>query len=75
MSEENKALIRLWAEEFDKKNLAVVDDTVTRSATFYYPGDGSWNCEAQLDSFNAFFLAVPDYHHTMGEQIAEGDKE
>ena len=74
MSEENKALIRRWAEEFDKKNFAKVEEMATPSATFYYPGSEPWNREAQLDFFKAFSAAFPDHQHTMDEQIAEGDK-
>ena len=74
MSEENKALIRRWIEEFDRKNFAIVDEMATPSALFYYPGSEPWNRETQQGFFKGFSSAFPDHQHTIDEQIAEGDK-
>ncbi len=66
MSEENKALIRRWIEEFDKKNFGVVDEMATPSAIFYYPGNEPWDREGQQGFFKAFpSSAFPDHqaHH------------
>ncbi len=74
MSEENKALIRRWIEEFDKKNFAIVEEMATPTAIFYYPGNEPWNRETQQAFFKAFSSAFSDHRHTIDEQIAEGDE-
>ena len=74
MSEENKALLRRWVEEFDKKNFAIVEEMATPSAIFHYPGSEPWSRETQHSFFEGFSAALPDHHHTIEEMIAEGDK-
>ena len=74
MSEENKALLRHWVEEFDKKNFAIVEEMATPSAIFHYPGSEPWSRETQHSFFEGFSAALPDHHHTIDEMIAEGDK-
>ena len=71
--EENKALVRLFDEEFwNKGNNAAVDELMTADATIFLPGSGP----VGLHDLQAFALAwrgaFPDWSNTTDEMIAEG---
>ena len=74
MSEENKAHVRRFLEELDKKNFAISEEMATPSTLFYYPGSEPLNRETVQGFYNVFYSAFPDLQHTIDEQIAEGDK-
>ena len=69
--EENKAIIRSLIEVFNKHNVALMDD-------FIAPDVVIDNTLRGLDSFKKFetnfIKAFPDYHETIEDIIAEGDK-
>lgn len=73
LGEENKALVRLFNEEFwNKGNLAAADELIEASAAIFLPGRGQVN----LDDFKAFAAslrgAFPDWYATTDEMVAEG---
>jgi predicted ester cyclase len=75
VGEGNKALVRLFNEEFwDKGNLAAADELMMTNATIVLPGMGQVTHEG-LKAFAASFRnAFPDWHTTTDELIAEGDQ-
>jgi len=74
--EENKAVeIRFFEEVVNKGNLAVIDELV--AATFVdhatFPGAAP-DREGYKQFFAAVHSAFPDFHSTLEDMIAEGDK-
>ena len=73
VGEENKALVRLFNEEFwNKGNMAAVDEFMAANAAVFLPGSG----QVGLHDLKAFALtwrgAFPDWFNTIDEVIAEG---
>lgn len=73
VGEENKALVRLFSEEFwNKGNLAAADELMAANATVVLPGRG----QVGLNDFKAFAVslrsAFPDWSATTDELVAEG---
>jgi predicted ester cyclase len=73
VGEENKALVRLFNEEFwNKGNLAAADELMTANVTIVLPGRGQVN----LNDFKAFAAslrgAFPDWYATTDGLVAEG---
>ena len=73
LGEENKALVRLFDEEFwNKGNLAAADELMTAGATIVLPGMGQVDL-TQLKAFAASLRgAFPDWYSTTDELMAEG---
>lgn len=70
-SEENKAVIRSLIEIFNKHNVALMDDFVAPDVIIDHALRGLDN----FKKFEANFIqAFPDYHETIEDIIAEGDK-
>lgn len=72
LGEENKALVRLFEEEFwNKGNMAAADELMTPGATIVLPGMG----QVGLNDFKAFAIgfrgAFPDWYSTIDELLAE----
>ena len=73
VGEENKALVRLFSEEFwNKGNLAAADELMAANATIVLPARG----QVGLTDFKAFAVslrsAFPDWCATTDELVAEG---
>ena len=73
LGEENKALVRLFDEEFwNKGNLAAADELLAANAAIVLPGRG----QVSLDDFKAFAAslrgAFPDWYAITDEMVAEG---
>jgi steroid delta-isomerase-like uncharacterized protein len=75
VGEENKALVRLFDEEFwNKGNLAAVDELIEADASIFLPGRGPVRRE-DLKAFAASWRdAFPDWHNTTEEMVAEGTR-
>ena len=71
--EENKAIVRRFIEAYNKRNLDLSDDLV---APDYVDLDYSQlqGLEDLKQMMNMFFKAFPDFHETIEDIIAEGDK-
>ena len=75
MSEENKALVRRFVEEFwNEGNIAAVDKLMAIDAVIHMPTGEVFN----PDGFKRFVAmwrdSFPDWHSTVEELIAEGDR-
>lgn len=76
MSEENKALIRRYFEEvWNKGNLAFVDENMASSYVNHDPALAGF---PQIQGFKQrvtmIRTAFPDFHFTIDDMVAEGDK-
>ena len=71
-TEENKALVRRFVEEFwNRGGLAAADELMASDVTIHAPVDGGLS---GLKAFNAMFRsAFPDWCATAQELVAEGD--
>ena len=70
--EENKALIRRWLDALNKKDLDILDEI---AAPDYFDRTRQLRgLENVRQLINMVFRAFPDYHETIEEIIAEGDK-
>jgi predicted ester cyclase len=76
MSEQNKALVRRWIAEIDRRNFAVADELVAADYIDHNPPlPGTAHGREGVKQTNAMlYSAFPDAHHTIEEQIAEADK-
>lgn len=75
-TEENKAIVRRWLEEcYNEGNLAVADELI---ATNYVNHNAPHGQTPGLDGENQYVTmirsAFPDFHLTIEDQIAKGDK-
>jgi len=70
--EENKAIIRNGIEAMNaQKNLAILDDLVGPD---YVDHTNQLNREGAKQFYTLLFKGFPDYHRTIEDIIAEGDK-
>jgi len=73
MTEQNKAIIRHLIEELDKHNFEVMDEVVSPEFIFHFPGN-----PLGFEAYKQFVLSVyeglPNFHHKIEDQIAEGDR-
>jgi steroid delta-isomerase-like uncharacterized protein len=75
-TEENKALVRRWFSELDKRNLPIIDELLVVDYVDHNPPlpgladgrEGVWQATLALAS------AFPNAEHTIEDQMAEGDK-
>jgi len=69
--EENKAIVRRFIEAYNKRNLDLIDDFV---APDYVDHTNKVGREGLKQLFNMGLTAFPDWHETIEDNIAEGDK-
>ncbi len=69
--EENKAIVRRFIEAYNKRNLDLIDDFV---APDYVDHTNKVDREGLKQLFNMGLTAFPDWHETIEDIIAEGDK-
>lgn len=70
--EENKAVVRRFIEELNKRNIAIMDELVAPDmvhSTIQVHGPESYK---QFET--ALWKAFPDWHETILDMVAEGDK-
>ena len=73
--EENKALYRRAIEEFNKRNLAALDEIFAANFVGHAASMGDIRGPEGLRQFlTTLFTALPDLHYTVEDVIAEGDK-
>jgi len=75
-AEENKALVRRWFEETDRGNLAAIEEILADDYVDHNPPipDLPPGPEGIRQANLKLRAAFPDAVHTLGEQIARGDK-
>ena len=69
--EENKAIVRRFVEAYNKQNLDLLDDLL---ASDYFDHTNQVGPEGLKQLIGMAFKAFPDYHETIEDTIAEGDK-
>ena len=69
--EENKAIVRRFVEAYNKENLDLLDDLL---APDYFDHTNQVGPEGLKQLIEMAFKAFPDYHETIEDIIAEGDK-
>ena len=69
--EENKAIVRRMIEAYNKHNLDWFDEFI---APDYFDHTNQVGPEGLKQLFNMAFKAFPDWHETIEDIIAEGDK-
>ena len=69
--EENKAVIRRWFEATNKKDLVVLDELV---APDFFHHTAQLRGKDFIQFMNTVFQGFPDWHVTIEDIIAEGDK-
>ena len=77
MSEENKAIVRRFYDEFASQgNLSLADELVAEDFVDHNPGvpDIAPGREGMIQVFTAFRSAIPDMRMTVEDQVAEGDR-
>ena len=75
-AEENKALVRYWFEELDKRNFSVIDELLPVDYVDHNPPlpDLPPGREGVRQSSLMLYAAFPDAVHIIEDQMAEGDK-
>ena len=69
--EKTKAIVRRFIEAYNKRNLDLIDDFV---APDYVDHTNKVDREGLKQLFNMGLTAFPDWHETIEDIIAEGDK-
>jgi len=70
--EKNKATVRRFVEECNKRNLVALDELL--AADYYDPSLQVRNLEAYKQLLTVFLNGFPDWRETIEDMIAEGDK-
>src|SRR5215207_8244417 len=75
-AEENKALVRRWFEELDKRNFAIIDELIPEDYVDHNPPlpDMPPGREGVRQSSLRLYESFPDAIHILEDQMAEGDK-
>jgi len=72
--EGNKALVRRYLEEvYNKKNMAAIDELIAPNFVAHAYGPPT-DREGYKQLLGLLFTAFPDYHLTVEDVVAEGDK-
>ena len=70
--EENKTIVRKWIEAYNNRNLDSLKEYV--APDFVDHTNNIQGLEALIQVMNMGFMGVPDWHETIEDIIAEGDK-
>jgi len=70
--EKNKAIVRRFIEEWNKRNLAALDEFT--AADYFDPSLQVRGLEAYKQLLTMVLKGFPDWHETIEDIIAEGDK-
>ena len=74
-TEENKALMRrFWEGVFNQKNLEVIDEVCTADMVYHGPTGLIQGREAFKQFIAMYLNAFPDFHITIEDMVAEGDR-
>ena len=71
----NKAIVRRFIEEvFNEGNLAAIAEVVDSGYIMHGPGPAVSGQQGMQEFVTTYRTALPDYHCTIEDQVAEGDK-
>jgi len=71
-SEENKAVVRSFIEELNKRNIAIMDELMAPAMIHHTLQVRGLEDYKQYET--ALWKAFPDWHETILDMVAEGDK-
>ncbi|HXD20546.1 MAG TPA: ester cyclase [Vicinamibacterales bacterium] len=75
MSEQNKAVVRrLFEDHWNGRNRSLADELYAPSAILHTPDGVLRGLQGATDLFDAYATAFPDFHLTLDDLVAEGDK-
>jgi predicted ester cyclase len=76
VAEANKALVRRWFEELDKRNFAIIDELIPPDYIDHNPPLPGLppGREGVRQSSLTLYAAFPDAVHILDDMMAEGDK-
>jgi predicted ester cyclase len=72
--EENKTIIRHFFEAMNKQDLAMIDECFGTDLLNHSPRIGTVGREGTMQDMARFFMAFPDWHTSLEDLIAEGDR-
>jgi len=73
--EENKALVRRYMDDLNKRNLAVIDELYDVNYVGHVAGmEDLHGPEEMKQMMTGFLIAFPDLHRAIEDMVAEGDK-
>jgi len=73
--EENKALVRRYMDDLNKRNLAVIDELYDVNYMGHVAGmEDLHGPEEMKQMMTGFLIAFPDLHRAIEDMVAEGDK-
>jgi len=73
LTEQNKALIRRFTEEHDKRK-TLPDEMCAPGYTLHFQGNPPMDLKSTKQLVEMMYAAIPDAKHTIEDVIAEGDK-
>ena len=74
-AEDNKALVRRFAEEINKHSVTALDEILAPNFSYHSPIYGDLDREGYKKAGASIFTSSPDYHATIDDLMAaEGDK-
>jgi predicted ester cyclase len=75
-TEDNKAVLRRLAEEFNKRNLAVIEEVFSPNFVLHDANHPHWprGLEGARKMFTVMLTAAPNLQITVEDTVAEGDK-
>lgn len=75
MSEQNKAVVRrLFEDHWNRKNRSLADELYAPSAILHTPDGVLRGLQGATDLFDVYATGFPDFHLTLDDLVAEGDK-
>lgn len=75
MSEANKAVVRRFYIELDKKNFNIYEELCTADYVSHFPGSTvAQTREERKRTSRLFYEAIPDLEHAFEQIVAEGDR-
>jgi predicted ester cyclase len=72
-TEDNKALVRRWYEDFNQRNLAM-DELFSPDYVYHNPPTTLHGLEEFKQFLSLYLTAFPDARFTVEDELAEGDR-
>jgi steroid delta-isomerase-like uncharacterized protein len=72
--EENKTVIRKMIEAINKQNLSSLDELIATDFVYHMPVEQIQGLEVMKQDIEEEIKAFPDWHETIEDILAEGDK-
>src|SRR5437764_2779443 len=72
-TEDNKTLVRRWYEDFNQRNLTIVDELFTPDYVYHNPPATLHGPEEFKQFLSLYLTAFPDARFTVEDELAEGD--